>query len=351
MQADGNGVESIMSIRKLPSADTREAIVFCQFWDGHGHIEKLSLCRSYGISYQQGKDFRSECRKSELPPEYKQPKSDSWEDHLDAIRAMDKLIGYHQQTPTEITIDIPTDLPIGITKFADWHLGMFGVDYDSFEKDIEVVVKEPGLYCDIGGDGYQNIIQPSKLGSAHNQIPIAVQRGLFVLTLKRLKEKIKTIRTGNHNYWTTLAEGEDWDGELAKRMKLVYMKHFAKIYWKIGNMVYPELALHKGRFNSAFNLTHSCKQYQRLYFPEARIIVIEHQHIAGVEQYRYNDNECVAIRTGTYAVYDDYAQQNGFFGQHVSNPLVVMFPDHDHIVGFKDMYDGIIYLRAVRGNN
>ncbi|MBU0990552.1 MAG: hypothetical protein KJ823_10215, partial [Proteobacteria bacterium] len=171
--------------------------------------------------------------------------------------------------PTEITVEIKTELPIGLVKTADWHLGMFGVDYDSFERDVGTIIEEPGLFCDIGGDGYHNIIQPGKMGSSHDQTPISVQRGLFVLTLKRLIKNIKTIRTGNHNYWTALAEGEDWDGELAKRLKLVYLKHFAKIYWKVGNMIYPELALHKSRYNSSFNLTHNCKQNQRMYFPDA----------------------------------------------------------------------------------
>ena len=115
-------------------------------------------------------------------------------------------------------------------------------------------------------------------------------------------------------------------------------------------MIYPELALHKGRFNSSFNLTHVCKQYQRMYMPDARIVTVEHQHIAAIEQARYNENECVYIRTGTYDVYDDYAQQNGFFGSHVANPTVIMFPHEDKLVPFKDMRVAAEYLRAVRND-
>ena len=126
------------------------------------------------------------------------------------------------------------------------------------------------------------------------------------------------------------------------------MKHYGRVYWRVGDFVYPELALHKGKFNSSFNLTHTCKQYQRLHFPDARMVIVEHQHIAAVEQYRYNDKECAAIRTGTYAVYDDYAQQNGFFGAHVSNPAVVLFPHEDKLVAFKDFHDAIIYLKSIR---
>jgi len=252
------------------------------------------------------------------------------------------------EVPTEITINIETDKPIGIFYFADWQLGQFGVDYDSFRHDVKTGRDEPGLFCEVGGDGYQNIIQPSKISSSHNQIPISPQRGLFVLTLKELIHKIKVLRTGNHNYWSTMAVGEDWERELARRLKLLYMKHYGKVFWKIGGMVYPEVAMHKSRFNSSFNQTHTNKQHQRMDFPDARIIVAEDKHVADMEQYRYNDRECVAIRTGTYAVYDDFAQQFGFFGAHVCNPGVVLFPNEDKLVGFKDMHDLIVYLRAVR---
>ena len=284
-----------------------------------------------------------------LPPQYVEQKSESFKEHIRIIKDMDKLLAYHHRTPTELTITIDTDLPIGLVETADWHLGMFGVDYMSFEKDVGLMASEPGLKCLIGGDGYHNIIQPSKMGSGHDQTPISVQKGLYVLALKELIDKILAIRTGNHNYWTTLAEGEDWDGELARRLKLVYLKHYARIYLKVGKMVYPILAMHKSRYNSVFNLTHNCKQNQRLHFPDARIVIAEHTHVAAMEEYQYNGKECIAIRPGTYAVYDDYAQQNCYFGSHVCNPTVILYPNEDRLVGFKDMHEAVVYLRAVRG--
>ena len=312
------------------------------------HIEKLGLSALYGVSYQTAKNFRNSCIAVNVHENISLPADASWEKHIEIIQAMDDLVAIHQRIPTEITLEIPTDRPIALVNSADQHLGAFGVDYQSFRDDVELWENEPGLHVAFGGDGYQNIIQAGKIGSSHNQAPISVQKGLYVLTLKKLIDKILYIGTGNHNYWTALADGEDWDRELANRLNLVYTKHFARINLKVGNMVYPILRLHKGRFNSSFNLTHSAKQYQRMYYPEARIIVVEHQHLGAIEQYRYNDSECVAIRTGTYDVYDDYAQQNGFFGSHVCNPTVVLYPNEDRIVGFKDAREAVIYLRAVR---
>lgn len=269
-------------------------------------------------------------------------------DHFKALREMDELVAYHQQTPTEISIEIPTDKPIAICNSADWQIGQPGVDYKQLEKDIETWATTDGLYNALGGDIKENLIQPQKMGSSHNQSPIVVQRATQVLAYKRLAPRNLYVSTGNHDYWSALMVGEDWDAELAQRMKLVYTQHAARIYLKVGKREYPILRMHKGKFNSTFNPTHACKQYQRLHFPDARIVVIEHQHIGAVEQYRYNERECVAIRTGTYCVYDDFALQNGFFGSHVCNPTVVLYPNEDRIVPFKSQADALIYLKAVR---
>ncbi len=281
-----------------------------------------------------------------LPPTFKQPKSDTWEEHLRVIKDMDRLVAFHQRVPSEITIEIETDKPVGLVNTSDWQLGQFGVDYDAFEADMTFIQENDNLKCIIGGDGYQNIIQTSKIGSSHNQTPISVQKGLYVLTLKKLINSILAIKTGNHNYWTATMSGEDWDGELAKRLRLVYLKHYAMIHLKVGEMVYPILTMHATRFNSSFNLTHTCLQNQRMFFPKARIVVVEHRHQGAIEQYRYDEKECIAIRPGTYAIYDDFAQQYGFFGSHVCNPTVVLYPHEDKLVGFKDMRDAAIYLKS-----
>lgn len=287
-----------------------------------------------------------------MPPSYEYPESESWEGHLRTMKDMDRLVSFHQRVPSEITIEIPTDKPVVRVATSDWHLGMFGVDLDSFQEDIEFMVSVRQMLkerfgVNIGGDGYHNIIQPSKMGSGHNQTPISIQKGVYFLTLEKLEEAIDTIRTGNHNYWAAMLEGEDWDMEIARKIKLLYMKHFGVVHYKVGNYVYPWLMLHKGRFNSSFNLTHTCKQYQRMNFPRARVVVTEHQHLAAIEQYRYDDKECIAIRPGTYAVWDDWAQQNGCFGAHISNPAVVMYPDQDKLIGFKDMRDAVVYLNGM----
>jgi len=333
---------------RLPKVASKDAREWCDRWDLSTHIGKLGLCEEFGIAYQTGKNFRALNRAVPVKSDYKLPPDSTWQEQIDVLVELNKLIAVHQERPTEISLVIPTTLPIAVTFFADEHIGAFGVDLPALKRDWSIVKEEPGLYSFQGGDGYHNIIQASKVGSSHNQAPISVQKAVYVNMLRDNKEKILCMGVGQHNYWTALLEGEDWDAELAQRLKIVYTKHGARINLKVGNIVYPILRLHKTQFNSAFNLTHTCKQYQRLHFPEARIIVAEDRHVADIEQYRYNEEECVAIRTGTYAVYDDWAQQGGYYGAHVCNPTVVLFPREDKLVGFKNMDDAIIYLQAVR---
>ena len=314
------------------------------------HQQKLALADEYAVSYATMKNWINQEYRP-LPPHFKWSKTATWEEHIEIFKLMDMLTADHQYIPPEISFDIPTELPIGITFTADWQLGLFGVDYDSFARDMKSIESELGLYCYPGGDGYQNTIQPEKSGSSHNQIPIAPQKGLYVQVLQFLRKKIIAVGTGNHNYWAQLATGEDWDFELARRLNVLYTKHGGMIDLRVGEMVYPIFRLHKGRFESSFNPTHSCKQYQRLHAPRARIVVVEHRHIAAMEQARYNDCECVYIRPGTYAVYDDFAQQHGYYGQHVANPTVILYPYEDKLIGFKDMHDSIVYLREARNGN
>lgn len=332
----------------LPVVGSRESQAWCNKWDEATHREKLWLCEDYRIVYQTGKNFRTMNRALPVKNDYKLPPDTALWEQFDILMQLNKLVAVHQQVPTEISIAIPTELPIAITFFADEHVGAFGVDLESLKRDWIVAKEEPGLYQVQGGDGYHNIIQASKMGSSHNQAPISVQKAVYVNMLKENKEKILCIGVGQHNYWTALVEGEDWDAELARRLRMVYTKHGAKIILKVGKMIYPIVRIHKTRFNSSFNLTHTCKQYQRLHFPDARVIVAEDKHVADIEHYRYNEQECLAVRTGTYCTYDEFAQQHGFFGSYVSNPTVILYPKEDKLIGFKDMHDAIIYLRAVR---
>jgi len=335
---------------KLPEGETKASLL-AKYELSRGDkgkiMELMTLCGRGTRSSLR--DLMSNLRAQPDPKPYSMGDAPTLKDHLEAFKASDKIVSFHQQVPFEWVFEIKTNKPVAIVHTADWQLGEPGVDYEQFETDHNTWLTTPNLLVNIGGDGYQNIIQTSKMGSSHNQQPIVSQRGIYYTAVKPLSDanKLLAIGTGNHNYWSALLSGEDWDMELAHRLGVAYSRHASVIHVKVGKMDYPILRMHKGRFNSSFNLTHSAKQHQRMDFPDARIVVVEHHHCPAVEQYYYNGKLCCAIRPGTYAVNDDFAQQNGFFGARVANPTVVLFPDQDKIVSFLDMYDAINYLKSV----
>ena len=324
-----------------------ELLSLAEEWSKLNHEDKRALAQRVGVSYGTMANWVTQI---DLPPVYQPPFDMTWQERLQVLKDINRATDTHHNIPRELSIEIKTELPIGICFSSDWQLGEPGVDYDSFENDINSLLATDGMSTAIGGDGYSNIIQPAKMGSSHNQAPIVAQKAFYYQTVERfaLVNKLLFVGTGNHNWFSYQMNGEDWDLEMSKRLKVVYTKHGALIYLKVGEMVYPIFRQHKGKYNSSTNLTNTCRQYQRIHFPDARIIVIEHDHVADVEQYTYNEKECAAIRTGTYAVRSDFALSNGFYGARVENPVVVLYPHEDRIVPFKRMQDGIEFLNYIR---
>ena len=333
---------------RLPNGETPQSILAAyELARGDKGKQALLMKRLHFTNWGSVRTLMTNLRRIPEPDVFREPISPSLEDHIKAFKQSDSIVDFHQRVPFEWVFKIDTDLPVAVCNTADWQGGQHGVDYDQFAADHRAWLETQRLYLMVGGDCYQNIIQPAKMGSSHNQQQISAQRGFYVQSVKPIHEvgRLIAIGTGNHNYWTALLTGEDWDMEFARRLGVAYTKHAAIIHIQVGEMDYPFLRLHQGRFNSSFNLTHTCKQHQRIDFPEARVVVVEHQHQPAMETYWYNQKQCVAIRTGTYAVYDDRALQYGFFGSRVSNPTVVLYPHEDKIVPFLNQYDAINYLK------
>jgi hypothetical protein len=56
----------------------------------------------------------------------------------------------------------------------------------------------------------------------------------------------------------------------------------------------------------------------------------------------------IYFRSGTYKVYDEHGQKiGGYVGQHGA-PMIVIYPNKKKIVPFRELDDGITFLRAVR---
>ena len=327
-------------IKKRPEGPAFDK--FLSDWNSSDNIGKLSMQSIYNVSYGTMANWASHDKPL---PKIEVPKYGTLEEHFKAFIEIDRLNDFHQRTPSELVLSIDTDKPIALSDSADWHIGMSGTAYQRLYDDLACMIRyQDRLRLLLGGDNLHNIIQQSKMGSSHNQMPISLQKATYFMILERMADQVLAMGTGNHDYWSALQDGEDWNREVASRLKLVYLKHRAIIHLTVGEMRYDILWMHKGRFNSTDNITNSAKQYQRKFFPDARIVITEHTHRASCENYDYCQKHCVAMVPGSYATRDDRAESEGYAPVEPHSPTVVLFPHEDRLIGFLDFRDALDFI-------
>lgn len=270
----------------------------------------------------------------------------SYDTLMNMVKSQSEILNPFMYTPFVMSNEITTDVPIALTFTADWHLGE-GTDWNAFDADINTIRDTDGLFAYAGGDLKENIMQPSKMGSSFTQDRLVVQNALMFRTLEKIQSKIVALGSGNHD-WEKLLTGADTVASLARSLKVVYTDVGGLFKLKVGNQEYKIFRTHKYRFNSSLNLCHTAKQCWRFGEFDADIVVVEHQHQAAVEPFNGHGVERIAVRTGTYKIYDDYARKHGFYSLKVNNPTVILFPDKRKIIPFLHMDEALICLNALR---
>jgi len=248
-------------------------------------------------------------------------------------------------TPVITENEIVTDKPIALVFTADWHLGSLGVDYNQFDIDINLIENTPRVFTYIGGDMRENIIEPAKIGSSHNQQPIIRQSALFIRTLEKIKKKVIAVGAGTHD-WDILLSGFDTIKQLCEDLKVVYTDMGGLMNLRVGEQEYKIFRSHHYKFQSVLNLTHAAKQCWRLGEYDADMVCLEHRHVAAVEPFYGHGLERIAIRTGTYKTKDTYARTYGFYGLRVGNPTIILYPHERKMVPFLHMHDALAFLKG-----
>jgi len=280
-----------------------------------------------------------------------QPEQDgSYEQLLELVWSSSRLIRGETWTPPEVDFNLETELPIALVFTADWHLGSPGVDYEAFDETRRLIIETEGVYAYVGGDGTERFVKtiagPQAAGI--DQQPITIQRLFFIRAIESMMDKIVAFGTGNHEEWSRIATGFDELANIARRLNFVYTGPGGLLNLTVGKQTYRIFRTHRFRFTSSFNLTHAAKQCWRLGVYDADIVVVEHRHEAAIESFMGHGLERIAVRTGTFLVYDDYARRFGFYGAEVANPTIILFPFERKMISFKRLQDAVIMLRALR---
>jgi hypothetical protein len=261
----------------------------------------------------------------------------NYEELIDLSVKQSEIFKKLVQTKLELDVYVDTNAPIILVFSADWHLGGEGVDYVSFNDDIQFIKMTPNLLVYLGGDATDNFVQPSKLGGVLAQEPIIRQRALCKAAIEEIKNKIACIGTGNHDWWTNQVAGVDITSELAKDLNILYTGLGGYLNLTVGDITYVIFRTHKMKFNSLSNPTHGVKQTWRTGIKDFDIGVGEHGHVSAIEPFKGHGREKIAIKTGTYKTWDSYAMGNGFWGVNINSPAVILYPNEFKMIPFADM--------------
>lgn len=237
--------------------------------------------------------------------------------------------------------------PLGIAFMADIHGGSTGVEYDAFERDVQLVLNTPGLYVVLAGDMIDNMIKHLASVLANN-MPAALQWMWLAELLVRLAPKLLAIVGGNHEAWTAAFSNFEPLKQFASRLAVPYDAD--EVLLKIGlqDAVYDVAVRHKYRFNSSDNPSHSVKKLWTFGDYDFDVGVVGDKHVATVEPFVRHQHTKWVLRPGSYQVYSKFGSSMGFHGALPVTPVAIFLPDRKDLHGFSNMEWGVRTLNGLR---
>jgi len=194
------------------------------------------------------------------------------------------------------------------------------------EDDAKHISNTDNFYAILCGDMMDNhiLIQEAMLNS--NSSP-KLQWKLFKHYLNIFKDKILCSISGNHEYWTKKIAGLDLLENYFQGINVLYGSHSYLLDVKFPNGFNVKIKVrHKYRFNSSDNLTHCVKKMLKEGADDFDIGVIAHHHQSEITKFYYKGKERIAVRIGTYLLYDTYADKSGFENSTNNMPVVIINP-------------------------
>lgn len=220
--------------------------------------------------------------------------------------------------------------PFAIYPCADIHLGNRFCDIENFLKHMDIIDRTDRFWMIWGGDAIDNfILSGIKTAMMKNPTPIDEQWELLGEIIKTYGSSILAIISGNHELWTQKAAGVDPLKMLTQQTDILYDQAEFFFEFHCGpKQIYKLGIRHKYKYGSNFNLTHTVKRWwehnSRMDFD---IGVICHHHVPDYEIFFKRGSKKLAIRTGTYKLYDSYAKEIGVGGRsYECFPCIIFIP-------------------------
>ena len=243
----------------------------------------------------------------------------------------------------------PLKGPIGIAFMADMHVGGADVDYEVFERDLDLICNTDGMYVVLGGDLIDNHIK-HLAAIITASMPPKQQYEWLEKILNRLNDanKLIAIVSGNHEYFTVAVTGWSVLQNMAKKSLIPYEDNEAAITVKHGKVSYLISVRHKYRFNSSFNPGHSVRRLWEMGDYDFDCGVICHNHMAACEIGVKHGRERWFLRPGTYQLISKYAQREGFHGALPITPAIILRDDRKDMIGIAKLDWACEILKKLR---
>lgn len=253
----------------------------------------------------------------------------------------------------------PDEAPVGIAFMSDIHAGAT-IDYQRFEADLGTIRDTDGLYCIVNGDLTENTKPQAKSGSALYSAVFGAPGLQLAYMATRLgwiaeppRHKLLAIVEGNHDGFDGRWAGIDRLPDLARHLGAEYFTETGgSVFVHLGGQTYHIVVRHNHAGISQLNKGNSAR---RLYdeWPwaseHADVIALAHTHEPHLEQVQRKGEVVTYVRSGTYKIRDEWAENNGWRSAY-GVPVVVLWPGERRVVAFhgSQFREAVEYLRMAR---
>lgn len=274
----------------------------------------------------------------------------------------DGILKYYTQRQVEIErkvkskysqiIEIKDNRPVLLAFFSDIHLGNTNCDYKQFQKDVELVSDNDGVYGLGCGDYVDNWIGKLEGIQRHQAMSFDEELVLLQWFIERQGESLIALLSGNHEARTPKIAGIDFLKFLVKGKRLLYDSDEILFTLKLGQAEWRTKMRHKWRGHSKYNETHPMESEIKFgdYLFDIGIGGHTHNGTLMRPSFQY-DRKIYSIILGTYLMFDKYATQLGF-PNRLNNAssgcgALIMFPNGD-LQHFDNLEMGVDYVRFLR---
>ncbi len=268
------------------------------------------------------------------------------------MQALQEFLQEHVEEPVVLSSEAEAFLPEKpclVIFSSDIHFGSIYTNYKKLAEIWQAVVDTEGVYLVVNGDFIDNFEVPVPkllLAGINSQlISPQRQRHFYEQYLKALisRNKILAMVLGNHEEFSSI----DLFKEVSQKVPVAPNRIELTLSFENGFEVVMAL-IHKSRFNSFLNPTHSSLRELHLNHPYADIIVTSHTHLPSLMLYPYPKykqglTERILIKTGSLKDLDPYTFKyfNPHRVSHISSPAVIIDPQRKKLLPFSRFEDAL----------